>query len=409
MAVFGKIAGEPSEEFGMTGRVGGVHEVDGMDETAAIEEGPDAVDDGGRVFGVVGGDGLGEFLASGEPGDGKRGEVFFEFLVLFEFPEPLVGWGDGVEILGVLFAFFVGFGNRFIGEEDELGLGGFTFEVGELIVAAVGALGDARPLRSFDVEAAAKEGNEAPVVTLFDFGSDGVVVALGALDLFAEESAGGADGHLVMAVALLVEEAGGTVFHLGFWTGDDEIESDLIPGTVAFEGPAEVVEPGLAIAPVFGAIEEDDVEDLGEMVGVFPGFGEAINEGVSFFRIRVVEKGLGFVGFGSAAEEVEVDPADEGGVVGREGGSDLFFLPFFGDELVDDLGGIPGRIGEDEFDRRGDFKVGDPEFEAFDFSRSELLLGRHVGIRTDLDGLKKGAFFRISWNEGRVGLAAFES
>ena len=57
-----------------------------------------------------------------------------------------------------------------------------------MVVAAVGAFGDAWAFGCFHVEAAAEEGDEAPVVALFDFGCDGVVVALGALHLFSQKS-----------------------------------------------------------------------------------------------------------------------------------------------------------------------------------------------------------------------------
>ena len=65
----------------------------------------------------------------------------------------------------------------------------------------------------------------------------------------------------------------------------------MIPGSVGFEGPAEIVEPkltviGVAFAKV-GAVEEDDIENLSEMIGVFVGVGETINEEVSFLRILI--------------------------------------------------------------------------------------------------------------------------
>ena len=83
-----------------------------------------------------------------------------------------------------------------------------------MVIAAVGAFGDAWAVGGFDIEAAVEEGDESPVVALLDLGGDGMVVALGALDLLAEEGAGGADGHVVMAVLLFVKEAGGAVFLL---------------------------------------------------------------------------------------------------------------------------------------------------------------------------------------------------
>ena len=319
VAVVGEVTGEPGEEFGMAGGVGRVHEIDGVDEAAPEEEGPDAIDNGAGEVGIVGGDGFGEFLAPGELGNGKGREIFFELLVLLEFLEPLFGRGDAIETGRVLDAFPVGFGDDLVGVENELGLIGFPFEVGELIVATVGAFGNAGAFGGFDVEAAIEEGDESPVVALLDFGSNGVVVALGALDLFAKKGAGSARGHFLVVIALVVEEPGGAIFDLLGGAGDEEVPSNLIPGAVGFEGPAEVVEPGLSFAAVtlsgFSAVEEDDVESLGEMFGVLFGFGEAVDEGVSFVRIWVFEEGLSLFGFGNAAEEVEVDSADEGGVV----------------------------------------------------------------------------------------------
>ena len=54
-----EITGEPGEEFGMTGGVGRVHEIDRVDDAATEKEGPESVDDGGREVGIVGGDGIG--------------------------------------------------------------------------------------------------------------------------------------------------------------------------------------------------------------------------------------------------------------------------------------------------------------------------------------------------------------
>ena len=284
-------------------------------------------------------------------------------------------------------------------------MGGFAFEVGELVVAAVGPFGDAKAFGSLDVEAAAEEGDEAPVVTLFDLGRDGVVVALGALDLLTEESAGGANGHIVMAVALFVEEAGGAVFLFGIRAGDDEVAADLIPGAVGFEGPAEVVEPGFAVVAICGAVEEDDVKNLGEVGGVFRGSGELVDEGVA---VGLGEEGLKFVGFGDSSEEVEVEAAGEGGAVGGLGRGNLFVLPFLGGEVVDDAGGIEGGVGENELDGRFDFESDDPGFEGVDFFRGELLLGRHVGVGIDLDDLVERALFGVAGDEGGFGFAAFD-
>lgn len=186
----------------------------------------------------------------------------------------------------------------------------------------------------------------------------------------------------------------------------------MVPRSVAFEGPAEVVEPeltvtGVALAKV-GAIEEDDIENLGEVIGVFVGVGETINEEISFLRVLLGEEGVDFGDAGDAAEEVEVDSAEEGGVVGWLGRGHLFFLPLFPDELIDDRGGVFGGIGEDEFDGGCDFEIGDPGLESCDFLGGELLFRRHVGIGAHLDELKEWALFGVAWNEGGIGLAAFK-
>jgi len=49
--------------------------------------------------------------------------------------------------------FAASFGDDFIRVEDELGLVGLAFEVGELVVAAAGPFGDARAWGGLDVEA----------------------------------------------------------------------------------------------------------------------------------------------------------------------------------------------------------------------------------------------------------------
>ena len=89
VSVVREVAGEPGEEFGMAGGVGGIHEVDGVDKSASEEKGPDAVDDGGGEFRVVGGDGLREFLTAGKLRDRESGKIPCQFFVFPELLEPL--------------------------------------------------------------------------------------------------------------------------------------------------------------------------------------------------------------------------------------------------------------------------------------------------------------------------------
>ena len=57
----------------------------------------------------------------------------------------------------------------------------------------------------------------------------------------------------------------------------------------------------------------------------------------------------------------------------------------------------------------GNFQIGNPSFERFDFLGRELFFWRHVWIGVDLNNLVKRTCLWISWNEGGVGIAAFES
>ena len=82
----------------------------------------------------------------------------------------------------------------------------FAFEVRELVVATTGAFRDAGPFGSLNIETAVKEGDEPPVMTLFDFGCDRMIVTLSTLDLFAKESSGDASGDLAVVVALVVNK-----------------------------------------------------------------------------------------------------------------------------------------------------------------------------------------------------------
>ena len=84
---------------------------------------------------------------------------------------------------------------------------------------------------------------------------------------------------------------------------------------------------GVAFAKV-GAVEEYDIENVGEVIGVFVGIGQAIDEEVALLRVLIREEGVEFGHARDTAEEVEVDAADEGRVVRGRRGGDLFLLPF---------------------------------------------------------------------------------
>ena len=111
---------------------------------------------------------------------------------------------------------------------------------------------------------------------------------------------------------------------------------------------------------------------------------------------------------GNATEEIEIKSTGKGGVVGLFCGSDFFSLPGFTDELINDFGGVEFWIGKNEFLGRLDFDGGNPLAKGFDFLRRELLAGRHVGIRADLDGLEEWALSRVAGDESGIRIAAFD-
>ena len=118
----------------------------------------------------------------------------------------MLGRAHGVEFCGIISFFATSFGDDFIGVENELGLVCFAFKVGEFVVATAGAFGDEGPFGSLNIKTAVKEGDEAPVMTLFDLGCDRVIMTLGALDLFAKKGSGDAGRDLAVVVALVVNE-----------------------------------------------------------------------------------------------------------------------------------------------------------------------------------------------------------
>ena len=88
------------------------------------------------------------------------------------------------------------------------------------------------------------------------------------------------------------------------------------PRPVGFEGPAKLIEPEFAIAVVslaeVSAVEENDVKDLREVIGVVVGGGKVVNEEAAFFRVLVGKEGINFGKTGDSAEEVEVVATHEG-------------------------------------------------------------------------------------------------
>ena len=84
-------------------------------------------------------------------------------------------------------------------------------------------------------------------------------------------------------------------------------------------------------------------------------------------------------------------------------------MPLGANQLINNDGRFFAVIGEDKLFWRGDFQIGNPSFKCFDFLGRELFFWRHVRVGIDLNNLVKRTCLGIPWNEGSVGLAAFES
>ena len=157
MAVAAELGGEAVEEFGMGGGVGGTEVVDGVDEAAAEELGPDAID---GSFGEVG--------VSDHPiGEGVAG-VF----LIGGLDDAAVEEGGGE----------LGFGARVEGFDLAV-----DFSVAHAFVQGV-VEDDVLAAGIAHLEEAAEEGGKAPELILAP-GFIGVVVALGAFEATAEEDA----------------------------------------------------------------------------------------------------------------------------------------------------------------------------------------------------------------------------
>ena len=176
-----------------------------------------------------------------------------------------------------------------------------------------------------------------------------MVVALGALDLHAQEDARhlgrGRHGVLVQVVQQKVDRPVVVRFaRLVGSPGADELIDHLVVRLVVQEALPQVLLHPLAIdqrsgVVSAGATDEQDGPDGGPVVGVLfdilVGFQQLVDELGLFVRGSVIDKRQSFLGRGNSAQHVQKDAADPL-PVGRLGRRAQFsILPALADVLVD--------------------------------------------------------------------------
>ncbi|MEY3456888.1 MAG: hypothetical protein RL215_45, partial [Planctomycetota bacterium] len=301
-------------EFGVAGGVMGSHVIDGPSESVTEEVAPHAVDHGlgelgGLIFGGLRNE-FGEFCAAIDTG------TWVNFV-------SLEAWeGD----LHHAAAFF---------EED--GTGEFLpDDFGVIVDLATG----------FGIEFAmifladlAEEAVEFPELVLLPF-IERVIVALGALDLEAEEQAGGHGGELNTIVGHL--HLGEDVVHGAVFFevsgGRDEFDDDFVPWAIFGKCFAEEFFHAGA-ADALGCTATDAVvgPDGGEVPHVVFVFEERVDEERTFAGVFIFEEGFDFGERRDASYEVKVDAADPFFVGGSGGGFDFVVGPSEPDLFVNEL------------------------------------------------------------------------
>ena len=331
VAVFDEVFGQGLEELGVGGRVALAEVIDGVDQAAAEEVEPDAVDLH-----------AGEHRAVREPI--REGEEFVavagDLRRLGDAEEAGLGGliGAGVEEVGLGL--------------DEDGLVALEF----VFVALVGA---------FDAgELVVDAGEEAGPVVIVVLGPalEGVVVALGALELGAEEDAGGAVSA-DLGVAVGAPPVGRWVFE-GAAAGGDDLLGELVEGFVLGDAVADpIVEDAHAVVVELALFDLEEVGPFqGPEVGELGTLEKGVDEPGALVGGGVGDEGLGVGGGRDEAEEVEPGAADEEGVAAQIGGVHAQEAQFLEDLFVDVV--VRGRVAPGEVGPRGDEGDGDGDLFA---------------------------------------------
>lgn len=215
-------------------------------------------------------------------------------------------------------------------------------------------------------------------------------MALGALQLDAQEQPGGAGGQVFRLVFVdLQVDQGGLLFR-----GQQWIELPWVldlhggPGREQFLGPLLVghVVAELAAEPLFHLAGEELLllvvagrhdglpPDGGEVVDVIGTGQQFIDEDAAFVGVLALEEAMHLGDRRDASGQVEVDAAEELGVIGQGSGLDLVGLAAGLDQLIDAEGQVcrfrprrigPGRGGRQRSGQHGQAQQGQQGQETF--------------------------------------------
>ncbi len=338
-----------AHEGGVGGHGGVGQFIDRLDDALAHDFFPQAVGDdegearvvrGGHPFGITGDRRfafLGDIALLGE-GGGDEGLDGVARLgvgvgVVMRQTQGAVAVDDGVEAQGA-----EDFGH---GPAQHVAI--FPGEAGEFFVrlqaVTAGVRATDEAVGALDAEGV---GGHLVVVHHGPF-VEGVVVALGADHLGAEEDLGG-HGHVVeLHVVVPDVEADGAVL-IGLAFGGDQLMHELV---VRFVFGQTLFDPlGVGGAGSVGSVEQDvlvteDVRPVVEvMLHVAVGGEQGVDQLGAFVRRGVGQEFLGFLECGDAAHGVEVNPAQEDVVAGHLVGREFLLLQFLEHQGVDFLGGL---------------------------------------------------------------------
>jgi hypothetical protein len=170
----------------------------------------------------------------------------------------------------------------------------------------------------------------------------GMIVALGALDLHAEEDAGDLGGRLLGAAFLGHDDCGRAVL-ADIARGGDELLGDVVPGDVLVQAIAEIRFQGVGRdeGPLFDAAIEDHVAPVAGPVEAVLRVGKQFADQSGALVGRLIEReGDDVLWRRNVADDVEPCPPEEGGVVAPRGDGDALDQDFLGERFVD----LPGHL-----------------------------------------------------------------
>ena len=171
-------------------------------------------------------------------------------------------------------------------------------------------------------------------------------MAAGALHADTEKDLGGGFGEL-FGFGIDVEITDGAVGVEVSGRGE-ELAGHFIDGPVFADGVGEpVVEAPHAFVAQEAAIDAEEVAPFhGPEIDVFGAIEQFIDQLDSLLGIVGTDKPPDLVRSGKRPDGVEVSAADEFVIVSGRGGCEAHAIPFFGQDLVDEIARLEGGFGE---------------------------------------------------------------